>query len=71
MTNDGLPVMSSHPPATPGALEAPDTTAGLAVSIPLPLPIHFGLLPCRLPGKNLCPVLYVLIVRPPLLTPAQ
>ncbi|WWC86435.1 uncharacterized protein L201_001312 [Kwoniella dendrophila CBS 6074] len=31
------------------------------ISPPLPLPIHFDLLPSILPGRTLCPVFYVLI----------
>jgi hypothetical protein len=33
-----------------------------AVSVPLPLPIRFALLPSRIPGQTLSPLLYTLIV---------
>ncbi|WRT64332.1 uncharacterized protein IL334_001264 [Kwoniella shivajii] len=33
----------------------------IPISPPLPLPVHFGLLPTLSPGKTLCPLFYVLI----------
>ncbi|WWC99892.1 hypothetical protein V866_006801 [Kwoniella sp. B9012] len=44
------------------------------ISSPLPLPIHFDLLPCLTPGKTLCPVFYVLVDNIPIyvtLDPSQ
>lgn len=35
------------------------------VSPPLPLPFGFTLLPCRLPGRHLTPLLYTSVVCPP------
>lgn len=43
---------------------APRLEGRPAVSVPLPLPVRFGLLPSLLPTQTLAPVLYSIIVSP-------